>query len=890
MRVMCISRRSPQVIVAIALLLGAAGDTLAEPAGQKGTGTVRVDVKDQTGAVLPGALVQVRPLDDAAGAAPASAAADSQGRAVLEGLVPGRYSLLVSFPGFATHLVPEVRVRAGTNRREVTLALDRFDESVSVARDPGTSASDPRAERFGNFLSREQIDALPDDPEELERALEQMAGPGGVIRVDGFRGGKLPPKSQIRSIRFASGMYAAENHGGGVTFVDIATQPGMGPLRGSVEVTFRDAALNARNAFHSGKAPEGAQQYALNLSGTLLRDRTSFSLSAGGASAYDSAAIFAARADGSRADGLVRRPSDRTNVHARIDHALTRSHTLRGTFQRNASDLRNLGVGGFDLPDRAFGRVTGERTLRVSESGPWSRSLFGDTRLQVRWSDLETTPELDSPAVRVLDAFTAGGAQQAGGRTSTEVEWAVNVDWARGRHSVRIGSLLEGGRYRSSLRSNYLGTYTFASLDDFAAGRPATYTQRTGDPLVEFTHLKAGLFVQDDWRVQRNLTLSLGVRQELQTRVPDHINLAPRAGFTWSPFRHGRTTIRGGAGIFYEWLEAEVYEQTLRVDGVRQVETVIRNPGYPDPHVGGFADVLPPSRYVLADGLVLPIRRMAGIGLSQQLSGTLSVNLNLSEIAGSNHFRGRNVNAPLGGVRPDPAAGNVTQVESTGRMRARQVHAGLSVNLPSRRTFLFANYTFVDQYNDSDGPFGLPANSHDPGADWGPAAGLPRHSASALLNMPLGSHLRLGVTTTARSGGRYNVTTGRDDNGDTVFTDRPAGVRRNSARAAGMWEVAARISYAFGFGRRPSGDGGAGPVMVVHRGGSASAGDLLGGLMGAPGAEDKRVRFELFASAQNLLNAVTPIGYSGVMTSPFFGRPTAAMPARRIDVGLRVGF
>ena len=138
-----------------------------------------------------------------------------------------------------------------------------------------------------------------------------MAGPGGTIRVDGFRGGKLPPKSQIRSIRFTSGMFAAENHGGGMMFVDIATAPGIGPLRGSADFTFRDDALNARNAFQEQKGPERNQQYTFNLSGTLLKERTSFSLSAGGASLYDSANIFAATTDGTahRRGAAAERPA-----------------------------------------------------------------------------------------------------------------------------------------------------------------------------------------------------------------------------------------------------------------------------------------------------------------------------------------------------------------------------------------------------------------------------------------------------------------------------------------------------------------------------------------------------------------------------------------------------
>ena len=137
------------------------------------------------------------------------------------------------------------------------------------------------------------------------------------------------------------------------------------------------------------------------------------------------------------------------------------------------------------------------------------------------------------------------------------------------------------------------------------------------------------------------------------------------------------------------------------------------------------------------------------------------------------------------------------------------------------------------------------------------------------------------------------MTTGRDENGDTVFNDRPAGTGRNSASGDGMWDVAARLSYAFGFGERQSGAGGpGGQTIIVQRvgpGGAGGTGDLLGGLMGG-GAENKRIRIELFASAQNVFNHVNPIGYSGVLTSPFFGQPTAAMAGRKIDVGVRIGF
>jgi len=861
-------------------------------AGQRpAPATLRVVVHDPSGAVIPGAVVQVAGSEAHTSPAPA-ATSDGRGVAVVTGLEPGRYTVQVSFPGFETRTLTDVRLRAGETKRDVTLPIQKLDQSVSVGRDPTVAASDPSNDRFNTVLSKDQIDALPDDPDEMESVLKEMAGPGATLRVDGFRGGRLPPKSQIRSIRFSRDMLAAENHGGGMVFVDITTQPGLGPLRGGLDFTFRDDSMNARNAFVDEKGPEQTQQYGFNLSGTLLKERTSFSLSAGGASLYDSASIYAAGPDGT-VNSNLRRPSDRVNFNGRIDHALTKAHTLRLTFQRNVDEQKNLGVGGFDLTERAYARHTDDRMLRLAESGPLSKNVFAESRMQLRWQSNRADSAYELPTVSVLDAFTAGGAQQAGGRRSTEVEWATNVDWAKGKHAVRAGTLVEGGSYRSDSRSNYLGTFTFASLADFEAGQPTTFSRRAGDPLVEYSMWQAGVFVQDDWRVRKNLTLSGGLREELQTHLGDQSNLAPRIGFTWSPFKSGKTTVRGGAGIFYDWLDAGTFEQTLRVDGNHQRDMVVRNPGYPNPLDGDASqEILPPSKYGLASSLVQPLRKMVNIGFSQQLTPTLNANFSVGHSAATDRFRGRNVNAPRAdGTRPDPTLGNVTEVESTARMRGSSFNAGLNLNIPNRRTLVFANYTWLRQENDADGPFSLPADSYTLAGEWGPAAGVPHHIFSGIINTTVRKNIRLGLTATGRTGTPYNITTGHDDNGDTVFNDRPAGISRNSATTKGMWDMGARVSYAFGFGNRQAGAGmGGGPTVVIQRVGAVGgAGDMLNAI-GGGGAEDKRVRLELYVSAQNLLNQVNPIGYSGVMTSPFFGEPTAAMPARRIDVGMRVGF
>jgi Carboxypeptidase regulatory-like domain len=876
------------IVFLLALAVGAAGAAPAA-AQPRPTGTLRVVVRDPSGAVIPNAVVVVKGNEPATQDVIVPAvSSDGEGVATVVNVPLGRYSVAATFPGFESRALTDVRVRAGENRREVTLPIEKVAESVAVGRDPATAASDPKSERFSNVLSKDQIDALPDDPDEMEKVLKDMAGPGATIRMDGFRGGKLPPKSQIRSIRFSSAMFSAENHSAGHTFVDISTQPGLGPMRGSMDVSFRSDTLNARNAFQSVKGPEQTQQYNLNLSGTLRKERTSFSLSAGGASLYDSAYINAA-VPGRLVNAPVLRPSDRTNFNLRVDHALNKAHSLRGSFQQNDNDLRNLGIGNFDLEDRAYGRTSGDSLLRLSESGPWARLWFAESRLQIRRATTDSISGFETPTIRVLDAFTSGGAQQDGGRRGTELEYATDVDYAKKGHAFRMGTLVEGGVYRSDARTNYLGTYTFTSLADFNAGRPANYTRRVGDPLVEYSQWQGAFYAQDDWRARKNLTVNVGVREELQTHLSDHWNLAPRGGITWSPFKNGKTTIRAGGGLFYEWLEADTYEQTLRVDGTRQRDLVIVNPGYPDPLAGGASQqVLPPSKYLLAGDLVIPKRALGLVALTQQVSQNFGLNLSYSHTNGWDRFRGRNINAPLDGVRPDPALGNITQVESTAKLRVDSMTAGLNLNIPKRRTFLFANYQFNRQLSDADGPFSLPANSYDLAAEWARVGGIPRHIASAVMNTSLTKAVRVGVSTSARSGAPYNLTTGFDGNGDTVFNDRPAGVARNSLTGHPFFDVAARVTYAFGFGEKPPSTSAGGPQMIMIRGGGG-AGDLLGA-MGGGGAENKRIRLELFASASNLLNNVNPMGYSGVMTSPFFGQATAAAPARKIDVGMKIGF
>ena len=835
--------------------------------------TLRVTVVDPSGAVIVGARVRV---------ADASADTGARGDAVFAALEPGRYTIQVEAAGFEPATIRDVRVRSGENRRDVKLAIARLAETVQVGRDPRERASDPRSDAFATILSQQQIDELPDDPDEMEQALREMAGPGVVLRVNGFRGGRLPPKSQIQQIRFRRNMFAADAHEPGFIAVDIVTKPGLDSWRGSTSLGFRDAALNARNAFAPTKGDEQHERYGFALNGPLWKQHTSLSLSADGTDAFDTRTIVAALPSGYFADS-IRKPNAALNVTARLEHALSKSQMLRAELQRNESTNENLGVGDFDLVERGYSQERTEAVMRGSIGGAIGKALYNELRLQWRGDNVSFAPASATPAVLVLNAFNAGGAQMAGSRGASVVTLANDLDIAVGRHAIRTGILLDAGRYRTDERRNTGGTFTFASLEEYAAGRPTTYTRNIGEPALSISQAELALYVQDDIRVRKALTISAGLRQEFQSHIGG-LNLAPRGGIAWSPFRSGRTSVRAGGGIFFDWLDAQTYEQAAQLDGTHQQIETIMQPGYPDALVGATPIVLPAGRVQFARDLNQPRLVEAIAGVEQALPGEVRVNAMYMRRRGSNLLRGVNINAPFAGVRPDPALGTVTEIQSIGRSQLDSLSVNVNYARPQQRLFLAANYTIGRSRDEADSAFSLPANNYDLAGELGPSLGYPTHRFMSMANLPLKKRFRLGTSVRALSALPYNITTGRDDNGDTVSSDRPDGVGRNSGRGRAQIDLGLRLSWSAGFGGAAAAP--AGPQVRIFRGDNADP------LSGMPGGLDgqKRYSVELYAQAYNALNRVNPLNFSGVLTSPFFGQATSAAAARRVEVGTRFSF
>lgn len=848
------------------------------------TASLKVTVVDPSNAVIVGARIDVRPASPPTATA-VSAESGQRGEAAFTLLEPGRYSIHVESPGFEPADVRDFRLRVGENSRTVKLQIAKFAETVQVSRDPRERASDPRSDAFATVLGQAEINELPDDPDQMEQVLKDMAGPGAVLRVNGFRGGRLPPKDQIAQIRFRRNMFAADVHEPGFIAVDITTKPGLDSWRGSTNMGFRNDVLSARNAFAPVKGDEQNGRVAFSLSGPLWKKHTSLSLSLDGTNAYDTKTIVAQTPGGFYNDS-VRRPTDAVNGSARVEHALSKTQMLRLEAQRNHTRNDNLGVGDYDLPLRAYRQARDEDVFRASVAGSIRKALFNEFRFQWRSQDILYDPGSALPAVLVLNSFNSGGAQLDGGRSLHEVEVADDLDIAIGRHAMRTGGMFELGGYDTFEYRNAGGTFTFSDIDAYNAGRPTTFTRNAGDPRVSVDQIQSALYFQDDFRATKSLTLSGGVRQEYQTHIGG-LHLAPRGGLAWSPFRNGKTTIRGGAGLFFDWFDAQLYEQAVQLDGNHQQIQTIVDPGYPNPLAGADAIPLPNGRVHISDNLNQPVLKEANIAIEQQFPRGMRVNTMYIRRRGGDALRGVNVNAPRAdGTRPDPTAGTITDIQTTASSAFDALNVGLNLTNPEKRLFVALNYQLSRSLNETDSPFSIAADANNLAAERGPALSDARHRLMGFTNFPLFTRrLTMGWSYRVQSPLPYNITTGKDDNGDTISNDRPAGVTRNTARGTTTIDISSRLSWKMGFGSAPAAGTG-GPQVRILRPGADS--NVLGDMM--TGDANKRYAIELYAQAFNLLNHTNAINFSGVMTSPFFGQATSAAPPRRVEIGARLSF
>jgi hypothetical protein len=846
-------------------------------------------VVDQTGAGIPAATITLTPVG---GGTPVAGVSDERGVAELPNAPVGTATLHVEFPGFLP-TDQQVTLKRGGNNQNVTLAIEGFQENVVVS--DTTSSDDQRGHSMSQTLEQSEIDALPEDPDELQDYLTQLAGgAGATFQVNGFRGGRLPSRDEIQQIRFRTNSFSADNHDPGRTQIEIITKPSAKSWSGNASTQYRSDAMNARNAFATSDTPEQNHQFNLGLRGPLGGPNTSIRLNVDGRRDTQGDTIVALDENGNRLGDFVRRPSDSTNVTVGIEHALSNTDTLRLEFRGGTSSSRNNGVGGFNLADRATNRDGNNQQVRAQLQSVIGKNALNDIHVQYNGAHNDTTSVSQATAIIVQDAFSTGGAGANNDNRARSLDVSDDFDFNVGkRHQMRIGGLLEAGRYSYFDQSNANGTFTFSSIESYLAGTPATYRLRQGEVNTDFGVSQLGLYWQDDIRVNRRFSFSVGVRNEMQNLIADKLNLMPRTGFTWTP-KGNKTTIRGGYGMFFDWYDSSLYDQTLRVNGIAQQDLLILDPGYPDPYSGQMVDVQPGGRIQASPDLNMPYVHQASIGIERQITPNLTAQVNYQALRGRNQLRAVNINAPDAlGIRPDATIGNITEFESTGRSTSDRVTFNASYRIPSKQIFLQGNYTLGSVKNDTDSATALPADSLNPDAEWGPSRQDVRHRVQAMVNVPTVYGIRTTVNLNAQSGTPYTITTGHDDNHDGVINDRPLGYGRNTARGDAMWTMNLRLSKTIGIGATSGGATGGGsaprgggrPGVSEQRGAGGFGGGNNGG-----GALGSRYSLELFLSADNVFNTVNYAAYSGNMLSKFFLQPTAAQAARRVQIGMGFRF
>jgi hypothetical protein len=919
------------------------------------TGSLHGQALDPSGAAVAGATV----LLNAADGHSTGATTSQQGVFDLKALAPGTYTLEIVAKGFALYKNEDVEVAAGQVKNlNISLSIEEQEQQVVVSGETPMVDVNPQNNAGAITISGKELDALPDDPDELQTDLEALAGPsagpnGGQFYIDGFTGGQLPPKASIREIRINQNPFSSEFDKVGYGRIEIFTKPGTDKWHGQVSINASDSALNSKNPFFNSSSAGGAAfppyyttQYSANIGGSLSKKASLF-ITMDIRDINDVEVVNAQTVDPTTFaiipfSAAISNPRKRYNVSPRLDYQLTKTNTLSVRYQYFRNNEMNDGIGAFSLPSQAYNSLSTEQTLQVSDTQAFGTNIINETRFQYLRDESSQIAQSTAPSVTVGGAFNGGGSNQGNIIDNTnhyELQNYTSIQLKK--NLLKFGARLRGLTDVNSATSGFNGSFFFPSIQAYQATlegteQAAVQYSITGNanPSLNLTRFTAGqvdvgLFIQDDWRVKPNITLSYGLRFEAQNEIHDHDDWAPRLGFAWGLGRGKtppKTVLRAGFGIFYDRFNETYALQAERLGGGADAltEFVVTTPPFfnattPIPIAQLPTTLTLPTIYQLQHNLRAPSTTQTAVTLERQLTKIANMSVSYLNSRGADQLFSNNINTPFLGQydsaepllnRPLGPIGNVYEYQSEGIFRQNQLFVQGTVRAGSK-LLITTYYTLNYAKSDTAGANSFPSNPFNVLADYGRASFDIRNRFFMLASVALPYGFRFSPFLIASSGIPFNVTLNQDLLGSSQFNQRPtfassttpAGnvvtvpglpafntvptpgdeIPVNFLTSAGRFVLNVRLSKTFGFGKvadrtAGGGGGGRGGGPGGGGGGGRGPGGPFGGGGGFGGLETTPKRYSLTFSinARNILNNVNAAVPSAVLNPPTATNPASA--------------
>jgi carboxypeptidase family protein len=821
-------------------------------------------VLDPSGASVAGAKVI---LAGAGGETIGATTTDISGGFRFEKAGQDKYQIRVQAEGFQNF---KTEISAGAKALsplQIVLTIKEQNEVVTV----GTTDFSPQVtadvseNQNANMLDRSTLDRVPvfdqDYITTMSRFLDDSAaGTSGVtLIVNGIEAnGPGVTPSAVQEVKINQNPYSARFARPGRARLEITMKGGTPNYHGSVNFMFRDSMFDARNAFAQVKPAEQRRYYEGSLTGPVGKSKKTTFLLSLDRDEEDQQAIVVAQGIQGAIHENVPAPTRHFFGSGRIFHDFTNGDQFWIGYSYEQGTNQNVGVGGNVLPEAGSNINFLEQEINVSYRHVFSTKWVNQLRFLVGHYDRPVTSVNESPQIAVTGAFTGGGAQADSRRTEYHFDGTDIVTYVSGKHELNFGiDIPDISRRGEDDFTNIGGTYKFASLADFAAGRPATFLVQRGQGHLVFLETLLSGFIEDTIRLKPNFSITVGARYYWQNYFHDEPHdLAPRFGFAYAPTKNSKTVIRGGAGVFFDRTGPRPIADLLHFNGANLLRFIVENPLFPVTPVE--LSGVPTSEVVLDPRAKIPYTVQYSIGVERQVTEKSTFSATYVGSRGIDLYRSRDINAPPPPnflARPDAALGQVRQMESEGYQKSNALELTFR-GRPSKYFTGQVQYTLGKTYNNTSGITYFPGNSFFPAADWARSDNDRRHKFDLLGSTQASRFFTVGAALSLYSGKPVNVTTGGDNNHDGVLNDRPAGFTRNTLHGPGMIELDVNLEHDFLFSKSKK--------------------------------EGPRITAAL--NAFNVLNHTNDTTFVGTITSPFFGQAVSAQPPRRIQLNVQFKF